>query len=684
MGIFSLGLFKGVADGYSKYAENERKAEAEKAKLDKEYALKERLEKYKVDEQSRLKQYEAQLDLGKEKRKHEEAIAATFGYFTPEGKPVTGDYEGEKRLPTYQERQQLVQDRLNKNIPLFSPSGYNWSGVGESIKARNKGGAAGRYLTFDMPNGVGAQMVPIPTADPEDYTEGELIRQNIPLVMETISQGDRLKQIMVEHQNGDPHGNFKALYNTLVPNGGQVLLDNYKTAESKETGETTYSDPLVLFNIEQNIPDPTTRKWFVDNIVTKAVGFADDILYELAGVDSRIPYTRQELRENVLLRDKEKYERFLKPDQDGKPRIRDDIYNEANRITKNSGVRIQNVMGFVSKSADPLKALKDLQKDSKYFNDVLVDTSKPTIDINIEAEDELQKMYEKYGVETMQDKKQLIRMMLNRDPHGRANRAITVDAAGNRSLVYTGRQKKYQIDPKQARVEAGAAKDSMEIIDNMLSLAAGPQGARPGLTGSVINFSAGIQTIASGLTEIIGNVKMSDEKRAEYLNNINEFKKFDFLGVSENQQARQRLFGLLGEQLAFALAAVAQGGASGRAISDRDVEAWRSKLGLKGVLMSEVGVRKNLEYLREEMKKSLSINSDYARAQRKNDFLATYILDTTERKNKTIDQLVFNSEYDYTDQANPVAKTDRAAAQNKAPRMMVNPDGSARKVAPKD
>lgn len=697
MGIFTLGLFKGVADGYSKYAEAEReaeleakkaksKADAEAKKLEREYELKTDLEKFKVSEQLALKKFEAGLDVSKEQRKNEAAIAATFGYVTPEGKAIAPGYEGDKRLPTAQERQEIIRKNVEAGTPMFAPSGYNIQGYAEALKRRGMTGSGyNNYLTLTDTSGMGSKLVPLPVMPFDDGTEGERTRNNIVDLMATVSQGNLLRDIMVEQQNGDPHGNFQRLSDAFRKNGGKAFLDQYMQSENKQTGERIYSDPLALFNVEQNIKDPTVRKWFVDNVVSGVVGFSKDLLYELAGVDTRIPYSREELRNNVILRDKQKYERFLTVDQDGKAKIRDDIYKEAKKLTDSSGVRIQNVMGFVSRSSNPLKAMQDIQKDSEYFNSVLVDTKKPTLEISVDAEDELTKLYEKYGVQSLGDKKQFIRLMMKRDPNNRANRAVRVDSAGNRSLVYTDRQKKYQIDPKQARVEAGAAKDSMEIIDNMLAVASGPQGARPGLTGNVINFSAGIQTIASGLTEIIGNVQMDDATRAEYLANIDEFRKFDFLGVSDNQQQRQRLFQLMGEQLAFALAAVAQGGASGRAISDRDVEAWRTKLGLSGVLMSEAGVQANLNYLRDEMEKSLLINSDYARAQSKNDFLATYILDTTERRNKTIDALVFNgSPYDYTDRANPTKKPTASSGAVKAARMIANPDGTARKVAPKD
>lgn len=686
MSFLTLGLMKGIGDGYTRYAETKRKEEAdakaaankaaaEDARLTREYQLKENLAKY-----------EAGLSVTEERRKSEQAIATTFGYMTEEGQPAPAGYTGKTRLPTYQERQNIISKNLKAGTPMFAPSGYNLLGYADAMKNRNVSATGySNYIQVEDTTMPGAyNTIPIPVAPIDKGTEGERARQNIQNAMSMLSSGNYLKQIMVEEQNGDPNGNFKRIKDAFTKNGGQLLLKNYLTAENKQTGESAYSDPLVLFNIDEHIKDPTTKKWFIDNIVQPTIGWSVDVVYELAGVDSRIPYTRQELRQNVMLRDKAKYERFLGVDENGKPKIKDDIYNEAKKITDNTGVRIQDVMGFVSRSNEPLKALQGIQNDSKYFNDVIIDTSKPAVEISVQAEDELAKLYDKYGIETLEDKKDFVRMMLNRVPHGRANKSVTVDSAGNRSLVYTDRQKNYQIDPKEARAEAKAARDAQEIISNMLKLQAGPQGARPGFTGTVINFSAGIQTIAEGLTEIIGNVKMDDKSRAKYMANINEFRQFDLLGVSKNQQASQRLFGLLGEQLAFAMAAAAQNGASGRAISDRDVEAWRSKLGLTGALMSEVGVRKNLEYLKEEMEKSLLFNGDYAKAQKRNDFLATYIVDQTTRKNRTIDQLVFNAQYDFTDRNKPVNTQAVSAATSKAPRMMVNPDGTARKVAPKD
>lgn len=683
MSFLTLGLLKGIGDGYSQYAEAKRKQEAdakaaaaksarEDARLEREYELKEDLARF-----------EAGVSVTEEQRKSEQAIATTFGYMTEEGQPAPAGYTGKTRLPTFQERQNIISKNLKAGTPMFAPSGYNLLGYADAMKNRGISDIGhNAYIQVEDTTMPGAyNTIPIPIAPIDKGTEGERARQNIQNAMGMLSSGNYLKQIMIEEKNGDPNGNFKRIKDAFTKNGGQLLLQNYLIAENKQTGESSYSDPLALFNIDEHIKDPTTKKWFIDNIVQPTIGWSVDVVYELAGVDNRIPYTRQELRNNILLRDKKKYERFLGVDDNGKPKIYDEIYNPAKQISDTTGMRIQDVMGFVSRSNDPEKSLKGLLQDAKFFNDVVIDSSKPTIEISVEAETELAKLYDKYGVETLEDKKKLVRMMLKRVPHGRANKSVKVDSSGNRSLVYTDRQKNYQINPQEARAEAKAARDAHEIIGNMLLLHKRSQGARAGFTGSVINFSAGIQTIAEGLTEIISNVSMKDDQRAAYMRNIEEFRKFDFLGVSENQQTSQRLFDLLGEQLAFAMAAAAQNGASGRAISDRDVEAWRNKLGLRGPLMSDNGVRKNLEYLQYEMEKSMSFNGDYAKAQSRNDFLATYIVDQTTRTNRTIEQIVFNAQYDARDKTNKQAVS---AATSKAPRMMVNPDGTVRKVAPKD
>ena len=101
----------------------------------------------------------------------------------------------------------------------------------------------------------------------------------------------------------------------------------------------------------------------------------------------------------------------------------------------------------------------------------------------------------------------------------------------------------------------------------------------------------------------------------------------------------QKVFDLLGEQLAFAMAAAVQGGEGGRAISDRDVEAQRAVLGLRGLLASNTGVERNLTYISEEMERASVINDQYAKSIDEEDFQAVYIYDQSITRSRTVYEL---------------------------------------------
>ena len=113
----------------------------------------------------------------------------------------------------------------------------------------------------------------------------------------------------------------------------------------------------------------------------------------------------------------------------------------------------------------------------------------------------------------------------------------------------------------------------------------------------------------------------------------------------------QALFNLLAEQLAFAMAAAFQKGEGGRAISDRDVEAQRAVLGLRSLLASEQGSRKNLMYLKQEFSRIAEINTAYAEAGDSLDFKAAYIVDHAGSQPRSIKELLAKGNITQVDKA---------------------------------
>lgn len=189
---------------------------------------------------------------------------------------------------------------------------------------------------------------------------------------------------------------------------------------------------------------------------------------------------------------------------------------------------------------------------------------------------------------------------------------------------------------------AEASRRSKLIADRMLQLRRSGLGG-VGLISLVTNLVGGARDIADALTKLATQYNMEPDVAAKFQERAELLKQ---AGSLKDQQidmdtviGGQKVFDLLGEQLAFAMAAAVQGGEGGRAISDRDVEAQRAVLGLRGLLASNTGVEQNLQYISQEMERASIINDQYAKSIDEEDFQAVYIYDQSITRARTIEEL---------------------------------------------
>jgi hypothetical protein len=689
MGALTLGLFKGAGDQFQRHMAQKAEAEAAAKKAEREAAAKRELAvfeagverqnleyklgaesksklaletqkqlferenlKYRLDAEGKqalkLEEQKQAAKTKSEREKQENLIAGVFGWRDLDGNVVDDTYEGPKRLPTPVEQGTFMQQKAKSRTPIVLPSGLTAYGVKEAYEESSGGGQSKTsfgYITVPDTNIPGAA-IEISLPKSQAKVEGERVKENLQGILGKTMP--HFKAIMQQQQAGDPDGSFATLRRAFITQGGKALMEEFRETEGKDGAASTYRSPVEFFGINK-IKDAKVRDWYITNLVEPTLNWSSDLIKDLAGIPADLPTNPAEVLSGQAIREKAKYGWAL---TDGPtPTLKPEVKQAVEKLNKFSGVRPQDIMGFAANTENKVGTIASITKDTELFNQY-VNVRDGALDLPMGTDAMINNFYTKYGAETPEEQIALIRMMVPKNEVARS-KTVRVDG-GKREMVYPYRQAKYGIDSKESRLISEAARDGLKIIDNMLALNEANI-ATTGLPATLVRLSGGIQNMAEGLIRMTAGVQMSAERRAELDSNIEKLRNFDYLNVSSNTAEAQNLFDMLGEQLAFAMASIAQRGASGRAISDRDVEAWRAKLGLRGFLANDRGVRRNLEYLQENMNKQFAVHDKYSRNQKHEDFIATNIYDRTNNiSSRTIDDLVASAKADLSnDPRNP-------------------------------
>lgn len=621
MGAFSLGLFKGIGDQMQRYAEAEQKAAQEQALLDKKLANDRILAKEKQTAEQQNIQYRITEEAKQEQKKRDWMIDQTFG-------GTRYDAEG-KRIPyTQEEKQQYIQKEIAAGRPLVAPSGMTFYGLNEIYKNANSG-AAGSYL--DMRNPDGSQFaLKLPNSGAKNYSER--ILENLTGTVSTIAP--YIDDLYQQAQQGDPYGNIARLEDVFKKNGGAELAKQFILSKSDAKGITTYKNPMSFFGADK-ITDLKTRRWYVDTFVKQATNDSLELLHNWAGIPPQLRnYSPEDFANNLPEIEKANYAWAIDSTTGS---LKPEVSNVASKVSKRSGVRLQSILGMVRKADDPVLAMSNLDKDAESFNMMYLNRSGATLNVEPNTDAFLNSMYEKYNINTPAGKKALIRTLLPKN-RSQLNAAVQTVENGMPRLRYPDRETKYSIDSKESKVISDSAKEGIKTISLMQKLM-DAEIASPGATGKIVQTLGGVTNLVENLNSFIGGVKMDEKASANYKSTYDSI-----VGKITGQQvAGQDVFNFLAEQLAYAMASIAQKGASGRAISDRDVEAWRKKLGIGNWLSTDIGVQASIGHLKEELERQVAVHGDYAKAQSQEDFYATYIYDkTTGVTSSTVDAILAN------------------------------------------
>lgn len=703
MGIFTMGFLQGAANQYlrssGEKAAQEREDQLRKEDQEREDRLiqeqrewdktlqgrelffKERLNEQQamLTEAANERNLFAQENLQREsfrmqqeaqQSRRENAIIETFGYIALQDNPEFGIKRGqfigrdtvgvERRLPDPTEIGIELQRRLQNNVPtILDPSLFSIPGLDNMLK-RIQGSSVGvggmgpkwgadpefpngSYIRLET-NDKGEQeekLVVVPGTKPGQGDKGAASLANIGFIMDTMAPD--MTTIMNDYKSGNvgPGSTYRALKSMLQPHLGNVYIEALRTGAKDANNNIVIKNPLDPFDIAGRIKGQKEQDFFLQTMLPELLGFSKSEILEMAGVPQDAMQDIVEFENLVVLPNPEKFTNII-TDQtpDGKKAIKPEIKKKLVEVQEFSGMSLTRVSALINDAKNPLAALNQMIEKREIIKAGVVQSSS-TISVTQTTRDTVQDIVTKnrYNVE---EGIAFVRATIEDNPAAKPSRIVQSGTTGQLTPVYDNRVTKYGFDSKDARAMAEASRRAKLIADRMLELRSSGLGG-VGLISLVTNLVGGARDIADALTKLATQYNMEPDVAAKFQERAELLKQ---AGSLKDQQidmdtviGGQKVFDLLGEQLAFAMAAAVQGGEGGRAISDRDVEAQRAVLGLRGLLASNTGVERNLTYISQEMERASVINDQYAKSIDEEDFQAVYIYDQSITRARTIDEL---------------------------------------------
>jgi hypothetical protein len=603
--------------------------------------------------------------------RRENAIIETFGYVALQDSEELGIKRGqfigrdvvgvERRLPDPTEIGIELQRRIQNNIPtMLDPSLFSIPGLDNMLK-RLQGSSAGvggmgprwgsdpefpngSYIRLET-NDKGEQeekLVVVPGTKPGQGDKGAASLANINFIMDTM--GPDMTTIMNDFKSGNvgPGSTYRVFTSMIQPHLANAYTEALRTGAKDANGNIVIKNPIDLFDISNRIKGQKEQKFFLEELLPQVLlGFTKSEILEMAGIPQDAMQDIVEFENLVVLPNPDKFSNIV-TDQtaDGKKGIKPEIKKKLVEIQEFSGLSLTRLSALINDAKDPLAALNQMIEKREIIRAGVVQSSS-TISVTQTARDVVQDTVtkNKYNVE---EGIAFVRATIEDNPAAKPARIVQSGTTGQITPVYDNRITKYGFDSKDARAMSDASRRAKLIADRMLELRSSGLGG-VGLISLVTNLVGGARDIADALTKLATQYNMEPDVAAKFQERAELLKQ---AGSLKDQQidmdtviGGQKVFDLLGEQLAFAMAAAVQGGEGGRAISDRDVEAQRAVLGLRGILASNTGVEQNLRYISQEMKRAAVINDQYAKSIDEEDFQAVYIYDQSITRARTIDEL---------------------------------------------
>lgn len=574
----------------------------------------------------------------------ERDIIQTFGY-------VVDEKTKEQRLPTAAEMVKKINDAAANGQPLLVPQTIGTVyGFSEAVKAQaefNKTtsvtGGVGVPVDKDNPifsYQVGDKVKTVFGVNPTDGTASDRAKTgSLAVIAQIAPDFELLKQQWNSGPIGRGPGTFYAkVKSALGGYGASSFLDAYTVGKVREDGSRLIQDPLATLNLENIIPNVSDREWFLEEFVKPATGLGMNTLKRLAGLPLQLGLSRDEIRQDLILPRKEDYQWALDVSNPDAPKIKDRIWNQVTEISKYSGVPEQVVLAtYAGFGENAEKALALAKKDRGLIRTAITQDANGKTRFAGKGKQDLVNIFEDRGLESTKERVDYVRQNLAATAAKKPTRVL-IGPQGQEKAIYGDRESTYGIDQKGAKDQAVSARQVVTVARRLKYLQENGL-ASPGIEGTAINIIGGLDQIARSLMSMGETYNMSETARKRFKENSEKLN--GFLGMAPQAKIKgQAVYNLLAEQLAFAMAAAFQKGEGGRAISDRDVEAQRSVLGLRSVFANEVGAMKNLDYLIEEFDRVAEINMAYGEATDSLTFKATYIVDNAGTRARSITDIL--------------------------------------------
>lgn len=563
---------------------------------------------------------------------YEKAVAQTFGLVEEVDE---GDGSIVNRLPTGDEMAKIYAERMLRGEPTVIPKEIgSIPGIEQYIKsyAVSKG-IGGDYdvenplFSYTRKNGKTKIIYGIG----KDRKADRAIR-GMSAIWTQVGIED-LAYIKSEYEK-DNKQPFNSLLTHLNNYGKNAYLTALGGTKTEADGSRVIGDPLTA-TLYHSIEDAELRDWALKNLIAPTVDISYETLKKFAGIPQQY-MTRDEVREAVIIPSREDYEWALDPDS-STAKIRDDLWASATKVSKYAGVSPESVIKTFSMFDDPILAMRNAEKDQKMVKGLLFERLDGKYDIRGPDAARLRQAFIDKGLESTEERIAFVRQNLEKTDAMKPSK-IRIGADGNEKIVTPDTKDSYGITQEDAASQADAARQVVSLSKRLEALQRAGLGS-PGFKGTTIRALGGLKQIGLSLLEMASTYNVDDDVKARMTKNAKKLEDFMTLDI-DDQIEGQALYDLLAEQLAFAMAAAFQKGEGGRAISDRDVEAMRSVLGLRKLTANDKGALRNLQYLQEDFGRIAAIQDQYAKAGDSLMFKAAYIVDKTGRHMKSVDEII--------------------------------------------
>lgn len=662
MGVFTLGLMKGMGDRVVQHYDAQARAKAEQEKLDKQLENERKLAEFRAEkekenltfrvgaetqqqmatlayqEQAATRQQSARIkeESAAKIAEKEAESARVFGVRALDGPKagqiVSTDYDGQTRPLDFVEINERIEEMREEDPTrgIALPASYQISQP-KTDKATEVRTPFATVTFTDQPIENGplvertAQFKPV---DKDQFPNNPVSFAQANF-LETVGTLSRNPALMKKLREEGPNG----------PHVKQILggLKKYVTTKdfvkALSVGPSANKDGLVIanpfgvsaFKGSNFFDNEEDANFYELAILRPLVNASEDTVKRMRGVAKQIKYS-YDASNNFIEPDSAKWKWATIDDPTGQKVLDPVDHQRAIEIGKLAGMSDLDILGIAGSTGKGEAVFDMLYDRREEFANVITRNDVGVILPTSNLQNFLTETLSESGIGNVDDQIRFVQAFMNAPAVTRPERVVS-GASGELTIVGADAsyKKMYGITPKEYAKRAQAAKRAKELATKAMELLQSGQ-ADVTIVGSLIKTLGGAQDIGRSLANLAASYNFgSEEQQKQFLENSRQITEaVNKGGMIEGN----KLLDLLSVQLGYALASAYQGGGEGRAISDADVKLGLQAAGLDRKLTSNnPGAISNLKAIISEMSKSEAVYRNYGIAQGKRDFEAVYMYD---------------------------------------------------------